>query len=63
MIYVRRCDNLTRSNIIVVIFQMQWRVLMKADKAVKQSHLSGEYHAKYMMSRREGATPNYDMLV
>lgn len=43
-------------------FQMKWRELMKADKAVKQSFVSGEHHAKYMMSRREGM-PDYDMLV
>lgn len=41
---------------------MNWRVQMKKDKAVKQSFISGEHHAKYMISRRTGA-PDYDMLV
>lgn len=42
---------------------VQWRALMKNDKAVKQSFIDGEQHAKYMMSRRAGGTPDYDMLV
>ena len=44
------------------LFQVKWRELMKSDKAVKQSFISGEHHAQYMISRRQGV-PEYDMLV
>lgn len=36
---------------------------MKDDKAVKQTYLNGEHHAKYMITRRSGGMPDYDMLV
>lgn len=41
---------------------VKWRALMKNDNAVKQSFVTGENHAKYMITRREGM-PDYDMLV
>ncbi|XP_055702752.1 pyrimidodiazepine synthase isoform X2 [Phlebotomus papatasi] len=41
---------------------VKWRALMKEDKAVKGSYLSGEVHAKYMEGRRQG-NADYDMLV
>ncbi|XP_055688561.1 pyrimidodiazepine synthase-like isoform X2 [Lutzomyia longipalpis] len=41
---------------------VKWRSLMKEDKAVKASYISGENYAKFMETHRQGV-PDYDMLV
>lgn len=44
-----------------MLFQIEWRDVMKNDKAVKASIITAEQHFRFLETRKTGH-PNYDML-
>lgn len=44
------------------LLQATWYPLMLSDSAVQKCYLTGDVHAKFFESRRNG-NPNYDILV